>query len=201
MSILICIIAVVVLLGVLAYSRAPLWWSSLLLLIGAGYAVLQQGASPILIGILAAVLFIINFKPIRRALVTGPLFTVFRKITPPMSQTEQEAVDAGTVWWDRDLFSGKPDFEKLHQYPAPKLSAEEEAFLNGPTEQLCEMLNDWDITQKRKDLSPEAWDFIKKNGFLGLIIKKEFGGKEFSNYAHARVVTKIATRSGSAAVT
>nr|WP_314899417.1 acyl-CoA dehydrogenase [uncultured Deefgea sp.] len=201
MSILICIIAVVVLLGVLAYSRAPLWWSSLLLLIGAGYAVLQQGAHPAVAGILLAVLLVLNLKPIRRAVLTGPLFAVFRKITPPMSQTEQEAVDAGTVWWDRDLFSGKPDFAKLHQYAAPKLSAEEEAFLNGPTEQLCEMLNDWEITQKRKDLSPEAWDFIKKNGFLGLIIKKEFGGKEFSNYAHARVVTKIATRSGSAAVT
>ncbi|QKJ67768.1 acyl-CoA dehydrogenase [Deefgea piscis] len=201
MSIFICIVAVVALLGVLAYSRAPLWWSSLLILIGAAYAFYQQSLNPIVLGMLIALLIILNFKPIRRALITGPLFSIFRKITPPMSQTEQEAVDAGTVWWDRDLFSGKPDFDKLHQYAKPTLTAEEEAFLNGPTETLCAMLNDWQITQKDKDLPPEAWDFIKKNGFLGMIIKKEFGGKEFSNYAHARVVTKIATRSGSAAVT
>ena len=201
MSIFIAVLAVIVLLGVLAYSRAPLWWSSLLLLIGGIYAVFQQGMSPILLGILLLILVVLNFKPIRRVIITGPLFGIFRKITPPMSQTEQEAVDAGTVWWDRDLFSGQPDFTKLHQYAAPTLTAEEEAFLSGPVETLCSMLNDWQITQESKDLSPEAWEFIKKNGFLGMIIKKEFGGKEFSNYAHARVVTKLATRSGTAAVT
>ncbi|SMC29264.1 acyl-CoA dehydrogenase [Andreprevotia lacus DSM 23236] len=201
MSVLICLAAIVVAVLVLAYLRAPLWLSSLVALAGTGFGVYGRGAHiGWLVGV-AVVLAILNFKPLRRALITGPLFGIFKKITPPMSQTEQEAVDAGTVWWDRDLFSGKPDFAKLHSYPAPKLSAEEEAFLNGPTEQLCAMLDDWKITTETKDLPPEVWQFIKDQGFLGMIIKREYGGKEFSNYAHARVVTKIATRSGSAAVT
>ncbi|WP_035055194.1 acyl-CoA dehydrogenase [Andreprevotia chitinilytica] len=201
MTLLICIVAIVVALMVLAYCRAPLWFSSLVFLAGAAYGVFMRGGHiGWLIGT-AVVFAILNFKPLRRALITSPLFGIFKKITPPMSQTEQEAVDAGTVWWDRDLFSGKPDFDKLHNYPAPKLTAEEEAFINGPTEQLCSMLDDWKITQEIMDLPPEVWQFIKDNGFLGMIIKKQYGGKEFSNYAHARVVTKIATRCGSAAVT
>ncbi|QLI80069.1 acyl-CoA dehydrogenase [Chitinibacter fontanus] len=201
MTLVICIASVVLLLGALAYLRAPLWLSSSMILAGAAYGVLIQGASPIYLYVLVTLAIILNVKPLRQIILTGPLFGIFRKITPPMSQTEQEAIDAGTVWWDRELFSGKPNFAELHNYPEPKLNAEEEAFLNGPTETLCQMLNDWDITQNRKDLSPEVWDYIKQNGFLGMIIKKEYGGKQFSNYAHARVVTKIATRSGSAAVT
>ncbi|WP_348944652.1 acyl-CoA dehydrogenase [Chitinibacter sp. FCG-7] len=201
MTLVICMAVIVVLLGALAYLRAPLWLSSVLILVGAAYGTFVQGASPIWFYLLLTVAIILNLKPLRQIILTGPLFGIFRKITPPMSQTEQEAIDAGTVWWDRELFSGKPDFDELHSYPEPKLSAEEEAFINGPTETLCQMLDDWDITQNRKDLSPEVWDFIKQNGFLGMIIKKEYGGKQFSNYAHARVVTKIATRSGSAAVT
>ncbi|MDW5417644.1 acyl-CoA dehydrogenase [Iodobacter sp. CM08] len=184
----------------LAYWRAPLWLSSVLFL-GATAAGVQIGGMPmyslIVVGVVVA---LINIKPIRRALLTGPIFGVFRKITPAMSQTEQEAVDAGTVWWDRDLFSGKPDFDRLHAIPQATLTAEEQAFLDGPTEQLCAMLDDWKISTQHKDLPPEAWQFIKDNGFLGMIIKKQYGGKEFSNTAHARVVTKIATRSGSAAV-
>ncbi|KAF0815458.1 Acyl-coenzyme A dehydrogenase [Andreprevotia sp. IGB-42] len=201
MTVLICLVAIIAAILLLAYVRAPLWLSSLAALAAVGFGVYCRGAH---IGWLVAVVLVLaalNIKPLRRALITGPLFGIFKKITPPMSQTEQEAVDAGTVWWDRDLFSGKPDFSKLHNYPAPKLSAEEEAFLNGPTEQLCAMLDDWKITTETKDLPPEVWQFIKDQGFLGMIIKREYGGKAFSNYAHARVVTKIATRSGSAAVT
>ncbi|AOX99632.1 acyl-CoA dehydrogenase [Jeongeupia sp. USM3] len=201
MTALIGIAVVLVAFLVLAYRRAPLWLTSLVVLAGLGYCIAAQGAHWAWGAGALAVLAVLNLKPLRRAIVTGPLFSVFKKITPPMSQTEQEAIDAGTVWWDRDLFSGKPDYDKLHSYPAPKLTAEEEAFLNGPTETLCQMLDDWQITQETKDLPPEVWQFIKDNGFLGMIIKKQFGGKEFSNYAHARVVTKIATRSGSAAVT
>ncbi|WP_028448955.1 acyl-CoA dehydrogenase [Chitinibacter tainanensis] len=201
MSVLVCVLTVVLLLGVLAYCQAPLWLSSLLVILGTGYAVFTGHAAAGWLYSLLALAVLLNVAPLRRLLLTGPLFGVFRKITPPMSQTEQEAIDAGTVWWDRELFSGKPDFKELHSYPAPKLSAEEEAFLNGPTEDLCRMLNDWEITQEQKDLPPAVWQFIKEQGFLGMIIKKQYGGKEFSNYAHARVVTKIATRSGSAAVT
>ncbi|UXY14102.1 acyl-CoA dehydrogenase [Chitiniphilus purpureus] len=201
MTVLICVAIAVVALLALAYWRAPLWLSSLLLLAGTAYLVLGRGVHWGWAVTVLALLAVLNVKPLRRAFLTGPLFQVFKKITPPMSQTEQEAVDAGTVWWDRDLFSGKPDFDKLHHFPAPRLSAEEQAFLDGPTEALCAMLDDWQITQERKDLPPEVWQFIKEQGFLGMIIKKEYGGLAFSNHAHARVVTKIATRSGTAAVT
>ncbi|GLS05562.1 acyl-CoA dehydrogenase [Chitiniphilus shinanonensis] len=201
MTVLICVAVILVAILALAYWRAPLWLSSLVALAGIGYAVFGRGAHWGWGVAVLVVLAVLNLKPLRRVVLTGPMFQVFKKITPPMSQTEQEAVDAGTVWWDRDLFSGKPDFDRLHQFPAPKLTAEEQAFIDGPTEQLCAMLDDWRITHEQKDLPPEVWQFIKDQGFLGMIIKKQYGGKEFSNYAHARVVTKIATRSGSAAVT
>jgi acyl-CoA dehydrogenase len=134
---------------------------------------------------------VLNIVPLRRAVFTGPVFGIFKKITPAMSQTEQEAINAGTVWWDRDLFSGKPDYQRLLAFPDAKLSAEEQAFLDGPTEQLCAMIDDWKITHELKDLPPEVWQFIKDNGFLGMIVKKKYGGLEFSNYAHAKVVTRL----------
>lgn len=138
---------------------------------------------------------------VRRTLLTDKIFRIFKKVTPAMSETEAAAINAGTVWWDGELFSGKPDFDKLLNSRDPRLSPEEQAFIDGPVEELCAMLDDWEITQKHKDLPPEAWAFIKEKGFLGMIIKKRYGGLEFSNYAHAKVVTKIATRCGSAAVT
>lgn len=139
-------------------------------------------------------------KPVRQ-LWTKPFFSLFKKIAPKISDTEQAAIDTGTVWWDAELFKGKPDYQKLINYPDPKLTPEEQAFIDGPVEELCKMLNDWQINHELKDLPPEAWKFIKEKGFLGMIIKKKYGGLEFSHYAHAKVVTKIATRCGSAAVT
>ncbi|MDO5687027.1 MAG: acyl-CoA dehydrogenase [Neisseria sp.] len=139
--------------------------------------------------------------PVVRQPLLDRFFKLFKKITPPMSETEQVAINSGTVWWDGDLFSGNPDFNKLLSFPAPALSAEEQAFMDGPVEELCAMLDDWDIVHNRKDLPPEVWQFIKDKGFLGMIIKKQYGGLEFSNYAHAKVVMKIGTRSSSAAVT
>ena len=140
-------------------------------------------------------------KPLRRAVVTGPLFGVFKRVLPQMSQTEQEALDAGSVWWDADLFSGRPDWKKLLAYPAAKLTAEEQAFMDGPVEELCGMLDEWDINHERMDLPPEAWKFIRDKGFLGIIIPKSYGGLGFSAFAHSEIVTKISTRSGAAAVT
>ncbi len=140
-------------------------------------------------------------KPIRRAVVSGPIFGLYKKIMPKVSQTEQEALDAGSVWWDAELFTGKPDWKTLMAYPQAKLSAEEQAFIDGPVEQLCGMLDEWDITHDRMDLSPEAWKFIRDNGFLGIIIPKAYGGLQFSAFAHSEIVTKISTRSGTAAVT
>lgn len=195
-------VILVLLIGALAYFRAPViawtiaiagWIASLQFVWGCQVPVAVWAV----FGVIAAVL---NLTPLRRAVFTGPVFTIFKKITPAMSQTEQEAINAGTVWWDRDLFSGKPDWNRLLSFPDPKLTAEEQAFIDGPTEALCKMIDDWKITHELKDLPPEVWQFIKDQGFLGMIVKKKYGGLEFSNYAHAKVVTKIATRGGTAAV-
>ncbi|MDN5881087.1 MAG: acyl-CoA dehydrogenase [Nitrosospira sp.] len=146
---------------------------------------------------LGVVLFI---PPLRRALISNGLLKIFRKTLPQVSQTEQEALDAGTVWWDGDLFSGKPDWNKLLAYPKPKLSADEKAFLAGPVEQLCAMLDEWRITRELHDLPPHVWQFIKDNGFFGMIIPRQYGGHGFSALAHSEVVMKIGSRSGTAAV-
>ncbi len=151
--------------------------------------------------LVAVVGLILAVPVIRRFLVTNQILKIFRKMLPQISQTEQEALDAGTVWWEGDLFSGKPDWKKLLAYPQPKLTVEEVAFLNGPVEQLCDMLDEWKITHELKDLPPEVWQFIKENGFFGLIIPKQYGGYGFSALAHSEVVMKIGSRSGTAAVT
>ncbi|MCY1263306.1 Acyl-coenzyme A dehydrogenase [compost metagenome] len=137
---------------------------------------------------------------LRRTLFSAPLFAWFRKTLPPMSDTEREAIEAGTVWWDGELFSGRPDWNKLLDYPRPQLSEEEQAFVDGPTEQLCAMVDDWELG-RRMDLPEDAWAFIRQQGFFGLIIPKEYGGKGFSALAHSQVVMKLATRSGDLAST
>ncbi len=137
---------------------------------------------------------------LRRSLFTSRLFAWFKKTLPPMSETEREAIEAGTVWWDGQLFSGRPDWHTLLAYPRAQLTEEEQAFVDGPTEQLCAMINDYQVG-KDMDLPPEAWAFIKDQGFFGLIIPKEYGGKGFSAFAHSQVVMKLATRSGDLAST
>lgn len=139
--------------------------------------------------------------PVRRALISDRLLKIFRKILPQVSQTEQEALDAGTIWWEGELFSGSPNWYKLLAYPKPKLSPQEKAFLAGPVEELCRMLDEWTITRELHDLPPHVWQFIKANGFFGMIIPKKYGGQGFSALAHSEVVMKISSRSGTAAVT
>ncbi|MGZ5163431.1 MAG: acyl-CoA dehydrogenase [Burkholderiales bacterium] len=143
---------------------------------------------------------LLNPTPVRRVLVSRPLLNLFRRILPAVSQTEREALEAGTVWWDGDLFSGRPDWQKLLSYPKPTLSPEERAFLDGPVETLCGMLDDWEITHERCDLPQHVWQFIKEHGFLGMIIPKQYGGLGFSALAHSAVIVKLTTRSGTAAV-
>lgn len=147
---------------------------------------------------LATVLGVPKF---RQRWLTRPLLRQFKKVMPPMSQTEKEALEAGSVWWDAQLFSGQPQWEELLKLPAPHLSADEQAFLDGPVETLCEMLDDWKITHTDKDLSPQAWSYIREQGFFGLIIPREYGGHGFSALAHSEVIIKLASRSITSAVT
>ncbi|EKT4479167.1 acyl-CoA dehydrogenase [Pseudomonas alloputida] len=150
--------------------------------------------------VLALKIALVALPQWRRKVFTAPVFRWFQRTLPPMSQTEREAIDAGTVWWDGELFSGRPDWRTLLAYPAPKLTEEEQAFIDGPTEALCAMVSDWQIGQDL-DLPPEAWAHIKQHGFFALIIPKEYGGKGFSAYAHSQVAMKLATRSGDLAST
>ncbi|MDW8469059.1 MAG: acyl-CoA dehydrogenase [Burkholderiales bacterium] len=154
-----------------------------------------------LAGAFAALAAALNIPPLRRRLLSDPVLALYRRILPDMSQTEKEAIEAGTVWWDRELFSGKPDWEKLLSVPAPRLSPEEQAFLDGPVEEVCAMVNDWEVTHERYDLPPEVWQYLKDNGFFGIIIPKKYGGLGFSALAHSAVVTKLSTRSNALAVT
>src|SRR5712691_1746440 len=205
MSLAVWIAAIVVASFALAFLNAPGWaWlaaGAVLLLAGLGAGVFWINTFLVLGAILFACALLLGVSPLRRLLISRPLLGWYRAILPPMSQTEREAIEAGTVWWDGELFSGNPDWRKFLSFPSPKLSAEELSFLDNETEQLCAMANDWETTQVYQDLPPHVWQFIKDKGFLGMIIPKKYGGKEFSAYAHSQVVTKLATRCSAAAVT
>ncbi len=140
-------------------------------------------------------------KALRRNLLSKPIFGWYRKSLPPMSDTEREAIEAGTVWFETELFDGKPDWDMLLSAPKPQLTEEEQAFLDGPTETLCGMVDEWEISTQTLDLSDEVWAYIKKQGFFGMIIPKEHGGLGFTALGHSAVVMKIATKSLTAAVT
>ncbi len=142
----------------------------------------------------------LNLPPLRRHL-TAPIFDWFRGVLPPMSVTEKEAIEAGDVWWEKELFQGKPHWRRLYKMPKPTLSVVEQAFVDNQVETLCDMLDDWKIVHEDCDLSLKAWEYLKSEKFFGMIIPKEYGGLEFSPVAHSTVITKIATRSVSAAVT
>ncbi|MDY0970702.1 acyl-CoA dehydrogenase FadE [Siccibacter turicensis] len=195
------IVATVVLLGALFYHRVNLHLSSLILL--AWTAVLGAVGIWSLWMLVPVVLILLpfNLTPVRKSLFSAPAFRSFRKVMPPMSRTEKEAIDAGTTWWEGDLFRGNPDWQKLHNYPQPTLTAEEQAFIDGPVEEACRMANDFQITHEMADLPPELWAYLKEHRFFAMIIKKEYGGLEFSAYAQARVLQKLAGVSGILAIT
>jgi acyl-CoA dehydrogenase len=202
MSGLIWLLLIVVAAGALAYRRSnlPTWTAVFAVLLLA--AQLAAGAlSPWPWVVFAAVAALFNLKPIRRALLSRPLLKWFKSVLPPMSATEKEAIDAGTVWWDAELFSGRPNWNSLLRTPRGELTAEERAFLDGPVEELCRMLDDWKINRELDDLPPEVWKFLARNRFFGMIIPKEYGGLDFSARAQSEVVLKVASRSGAAAVT
>src|SRR5215468_4245821 len=172
----------------------------------AAYTLLGASSAPAgvwkgLLWVLLASLWLLNVRPLRKALITRPFMKTYLKLLPRMSQTEKEALEAGTVWWDGELFTGKPKFEKLLAAKAPTLTAEEQAFLDGPCEELCRMFDDWDVTHNRADMPKHVWDYLKQKGFFAMIIPKKYGGLEFSAYAHSCVLVKLASRAGLLAAT
>ncbi|MGY3686180.1 acyl-CoA dehydrogenase FadE [Vibrio coralliilyticus] len=152
-------------------------------------------------GSLSWILFIaatavIAIPSVRQSLISQKALTLFKKVLPAMSQTEKEALDAGTVWWEAELFKGKPDWNKLHAIQNPQLTAEEQAFLDGPVNEVCAMVNDYQVTHELADLPPEVWQYLKDNKFFAMIIKKKYGGLEFSAYAQSLVLQKLTGVSG-----
>ena len=185
--------------AIFLFELARLTGSSLLIVVVLLVAFLSPWS--LLLGIpLILISLIVLIEPLRMRLISQPAYNILANAMPSMSSTEREALDAGTSWWEKELFMGAPDWKKFDSYPYPQLSSEEQSFLDNEVEQLCGMLNEWDIHHKHKDLPPEAWQFIKDHGFLGLIIPKEFGGRQFSSFAQSRIMSKIASRSLTAAV-
>ncbi|ABV87658.1 acyl-CoA dehydrogenase [Shewanella pealeana] len=158
-------------------------------------------ATTLLVLLLIAIVVVFSVKNIRMQLITRPVFSFFKKVLPPLSVTEKEAMEAGDVWWEGELFKGKPNWQLLHSYGKPTLTSEEQDFIDNQVMTALTMIDDYDIVNNRKDLPPELWQYFKKEGFFALIIPKKYGGKAFSAYANSTIVSKIASRSVSAAVT
>ncbi|MBV7436021.1 acyl-CoA dehydrogenase FadE [Aeromonas encheleia] len=185
------LLGVILVIGAMAYRRASLLTSTLAtavaLVIGTFY-----GQVPLLVWALFALVAIpLNLVEFRRNQLTRPLFKLYKSIMPEMSRTEKEAIEAGTTWWEADLFAGNPNWKKLHAIPVATLSSEEQAFMDGPVEDVCRMVNDWEVTHERADLSPEVWQYLKDHKFFAMIIKKKYGGLEFSAYAQSCVLQKL----------
>ena len=192
-----------VLLWGIAYFRLPRWlWAILIaaVLYTLGHYQLIWLSAWFLWPLLLLIVIPLNVPQWRRHL-TSKVFNWFRGVLPPMSETEKQAIEAGDVWWEKELFQGNPHWRRLLKMPKGQLNKEEQAFIDNQVETLCDMLDDWKIVHEISDLTPQTWDYLKSNKFFGMIIPKEYGGLGFSPLAHSTVVTKIATRSGSAAVT
>ncbi|WP_211212188.1 acyl-CoA dehydrogenase [Kiloniella laminariae] len=197
MTMVMAILIAVLVLAILLYLGRGYWaWvGALLVLIAGGHF---SGASPVLTG-LALILtgslsLVFGMHSLRRGLLTKALMKIVRRNLPVISETEQTALDAGTVWWDAELFTGRPDWKRLSEFNVTGLTAEEQAFLDGPVEEICRKTNDWQVAQDR-DLSPELWQELKDQKFFGMIIPKEYGGLGFSAQAHSAVVLKLSSRS------
>ncbi|MCC6592678.1 MAG: acyl-CoA dehydrogenase [Xanthomonadales bacterium] len=187
------------------FLRAPLraWTaaSTVALLL----ATLYGGASWVTLGLtwlaFGAIAVVLNHRPLRMRLLSQPMLETYQRIAPQLSETERVALEAGTVGWEGELFSGAPRWGKLLAQPAPQLSSEEKAFLEGPVAEVCALLNDWEITHERNDLPPQVWDFLKRHRFFGMIIPKQYGGLGFSAHAHSAVLQRLAGISTTASST
>jgi len=195
---------VLLMVGAAVFSLSRWLWAPLVLAALAGLTLLSD-AGALSLGIAAVVaglpLVLATIGPLRRLLLTRPMMAFYRRAMPEISDTERAALEAGSTWWDAELFTGRPNWTRLLGYPRAQLSEEEQAFLDGPTEALCALLDDYRIDNIDRDLPQAAWDLIKEERFFGMVIPKEFGGLGFSQYGHAAVVMKIASRSISAALT
>lgn len=200
----ILLIALLPLVVALAYRQAPLslWLLAALVWVAAlGWA----AQWPVLLTLLALALLgvagsVALNETRRQKWLTAPIFRLFCTALPKMSATERDALEAGTVWWEGELFRGQPDWNKFAAYRWPELSAEEQAFIDHEVEELCRLSDDWQATQSQ-DMVAAVWEYIRRQGFLGLIIPRTYGGKGFSAYAHSEIITRLATRSSAPAVT
>lgn len=178
------------------YGTSLLVWTGAM---AAGIVLLGATGSVPFLGLLsitllfAAIAAPLNVKPWRQRLISGPFLTQFRRMLPEISETEQVALDAGTVGWEGELFAGRPNWSLLKKQPYLELTVEEQTFLDGPVQKLCDMLDNWEITHRDADLNPETWEFLKKNRFFGMIIPKQYGGLGFSAMAHRAVLQKISS--------
>ncbi len=201
---LLWLLGFLVLFNFLAYRRLGLGaFTAAFLLLLAAYSYFGHGhiVWKAFLWVLWSGLAFLNIKPLRKTFVTRWIFRVFRRALPNMSNTEREALEAGTVWWDGELFTGNPDWQKLVSAKAPQLSAEERGFLDGPCDEVCRMIDEFDTTHRRGDLAPQVWDYLKSKGFFAMIIPKKYGGLGFSAYAHSCVLVKLASRSVTASST
>lgn len=191
MYVLAWVFVLIALIGVSSYFRIKLFNATLAVAVW-----MLIGTSADIVGTVSWLVFLalaipLNSPSIRKQYLSKPALNLYRKIMPEMSSTERDAIDAGTVWWDGEIFSGNPNWNNLHAIPEARLSPEEQAFLDGPVETVCSMVNDWDVTHRRTDLPPEVWQYLKDNKFFAMIIKKEYGGLDFSAYAQSRVLQKL----------
>lgn len=196
MSIAIPFIAFLLVGAIAAYHRLrlPVWAALTATVLVACWLLGASGGATVAAAVVTALIAVPLLLPqIRLPYITKPLLGFYTKILPPLSETERVALEAGTVGFEGELFSGKPDWNVLLSQPKPTLSADEQAFLDGPTEELCRMVNDWEITHVHADLPPQLWDFIKKNKFFGMIVPKEYGGLGFSALGNHKVIQKLAS--------
>lgn len=151
--------------------------------------------------IAALIIVLFGVTSIRKQVISRPAFAFFRKVLPPLSDTEKQAMEAGDIWWEGDLFTGKPNWDRLHGFGKSQLTAEEQSFIDNQVMHALSLIDDYDIVKNRRDLPPELWDYFRKEGFFSLIIPKQYGGHDFSAYANSTIVSMLASRSISAAVT
>lgn len=194
---LVLVASVVAAMFTLAMQRAPLWsWAALSAL--ATLAALAAGGSrfaALPLVVVTVGLGVMSLPGLRRKLLVEPTFALIGRILPRVSETERQALEAGTIGFDADLFSGRPDWSRLAAVPPVTLTAEEQAFLDGPTEQLCRLIDDWQMRHTSREVPGEIWSFVKSAGFLGMLISKEHGGLGFSGQAQSLILGKIASRS------